>query len=95
MRCGFTALAVEDPFCVPVLGTLPGAAADRTRPLDDTALARTRGEGRGRRCDDEIKGVQQTQPRNDNRRAGDIWTFPVVVLGVDFKSVRTPAFACA
>jgi hypothetical protein len=77
MRCGFTALAVEAPLCVPTEGTLPGAAADRTRPPDDMALARTRGEANGRRCDDETSGVQQTQPRNDNRRAEDIGRFPL------------------
>jgi hypothetical protein len=39
------------------------------------ALARTCGEASGRRCDDETSGVQQTQPRNDNRRAEDIGRF--------------------
>jgi hypothetical protein len=69
-------LAVEAPLCAPVLGTLPGAAADRTRPPDDPALARTRGEGSSRRRDEATKGVQQTQPRNDNRRAEDMRRFP-------------------
>src|SRR5262245_34802341 len=69
MRCGFIALALDKPLPTPVLGTLPGAA-ERTRPPDDIVLARTRGEANGRRCDDDATaGAQQTQPRNDNRRA--------------------------
>lgn len=67
MRCGLVALAVEEPLCAPTDGTLPAAAAENTRPAGDPALARTRGAANGRRCDDN--GVQQTQPRNDSRRA--------------------------
>jgi hypothetical protein len=61
------------------LGTLPGAAADRTRPPEDVVLARMRGEDRGRRgdanCDGATSGMQQVQPRNDNRRAEGIGRF--------------------
>jgi hypothetical protein len=75
MRCGLVALAVDEPLCAPTDGTLPGAAAPRTRPPDEAALARTRGLASGRRCDDAVRGVQQTQPRNDNRRAEGIVRF--------------------
>jgi hypothetical protein len=72
MRCGLVALAVDDPLCAPAAGEPPAAAAAKTRPPDDTALARTRGAANGRRCDDAVSGGQQTQPRNDNRRADGI-----------------------
>ena len=72
MRCGLVALAVDEPLCTPAAGDPPAAVAAKTRPPDDAAPARTRGGANGRRCDDAISGVQQTQPRNDNRRADGI-----------------------
>jgi hypothetical protein len=86
IRCGFTALAVDVPLCAPTEGTLPGVAAERTRPPDDPVLARTRGKGRGRRCDDAARGVQQTQPRNDNRRAAGMGRF-LLFFSPRFKSL--------
>ena len=87
MRCGLVALALDKPLPTPVLGTLPGAAAESTRLPDDTVLARTRGEGSGRRCDGDVtRGVQQMQPRNDNRRAGDMGRF-LLFCRRRFKSV--------
>ena len=67
---------------MPTEGTLPAAAAESTRPPEDAALARTRGAGNGRRCDDATGDVQQTQPRNDNRRADG--------MGVLLPIFRTP-----
>ena len=77
MRCGLVALAVDAPLRASVLATLPAAAAN-TRAPDSTALARSRGRTSERRCDDAIKGVQQTQPRNDNRRADGMGRFPLL-----------------
>jgi hypothetical protein len=82
MRCGLVALAVDAPRCAPVLGTLPAAA--NTRDPDSTALARSRGGASGRRCDDAINGgVQQTQPRNDNRRADGMERFLLFFLQLE------------